>query len=91
MVLGVFVEGGLSEMGTFHDFPPFRGRSGRFCFRPSMALAVFVEGPGGISKEEDCLDNSMMENLFGLLRTEHPHLSDFETDEDFKEQLHLYR
>ena len=56
-----------------------------------MISRLSVEGPGGISKEGDCLDNSMMENLFGLLRTEHPHLSDFETDEDFKEQLHLYR
>ena len=56
-----------------------------------MVSRLFVEGPGGISKEGGCLDNSMMENLFGLLRTEHLHLSDFEPDEDFKEQLHLYR
>ena len=56
-----------------------------------MISCFFVEGPGGISKEGGCLDNSMMENLFGLLRTEHLHLSDFEPDEDFKEQLHLYR
>ena len=44
MVLGVSVEGGLSKRVTFHDFPPFRGRSGLFCFRPSIVLAVSVEG-----------------------------------------------
>ena len=43
-----------------------------------------------MSRKGNCLDNSMMENFFGLLKSELLYLQDFMSVEDFEEQLHEY-
>ena len=43
-----------------------------------------------MSRKGNCLDNSMMENFFGLLKSELLYLQDFQSVEDFEEQLHEY-
>lgn len=43
-----------------------------------------------MSRKGNCLDNSMMENFFGLLKSEFLYLQDFESVEDFEKQLHEY-
>lgn len=43
-----------------------------------------------MSRKGNCLDNSVMENFFGLLKSELLYLQDFESLEDFKEQLVEY-
>ena len=43
-----------------------------------------------MSRKGNCLDNSMMENFFGLLKSELLYLQDFKSVEDFEEQLHEY-
>ena len=43
-----------------------------------------------MSRKGNCLDNSMMENFFGLLKSELLYLQDFKSVKDFEEQLHEY-
>lgn len=43
-----------------------------------------------MSRKGNCLDNSVMENFFGLLKSELLYLQDFSSLEDFKKQLHEY-
>ena len=40
-----------------------------------------------MSRKGNCLDNSVMENFFGLLKSELLYLQDFESIEDFKKKL----
>ena len=43
-----------------------------------------------MSRKVNCLDNSVMENFFGLLKSELLYLQDFKSLEDFKGQLEGY-
>lgn len=43
-----------------------------------------------MSRKGNCLDNSVMENFFGLLKSELLYLQKFKSVEDFKEELKLY-
>lgn len=43
-----------------------------------------------MSRKGNCLDNAMMENFFGLLKSELLYLQDFKSVEDFEEQLRDY-
>jgi len=43
-----------------------------------------------MSRKGNCLDNSVMENFFGLLKSELLYLQDFESLEDFRMQLEEY-
>ena len=40
-----------------------------------------------MSRKGNCLDNAVMENFFGLLKTELPYLQDFDSLEHFKAEL----
>ena len=40
-----------------------------------------------MSREEHCLDNAVMENFFGLLKSELLYLQDFDSLEHFKTEL----
>lgn len=43
-----------------------------------------------MSRKGNCLDNSVMENFFGLLKSELLYLKDFESIEEFKVELEDY-
>lgn len=43
-----------------------------------------------MSRKGNCLDNAVMENFFGLLKSELLYLQTFESAEDFKKELHAY-
>ena len=43
-----------------------------------------------MSRKGNCLDNSVMENFFGLLKSELLYLRDFESIEEFKIELENY-
>ena len=43
-----------------------------------------------MSRKGNCLDNAVMENFFGLLKSELLYLQDFKSVEDFEEQLREY-
>lgn len=43
-----------------------------------------------MSRKGNCLDNSIMENFFGLLKSELLYLRDFSSMEEFKEELEKY-
>ncbi len=43
-----------------------------------------------MSRKGNCLDNSVMENFFGLLKSELLYLEEFESIEDFKKKLNDY-
>ena len=43
-----------------------------------------------MSRKGNCLDNSVMENFFGLLKSELFYLQKFKTYEDFVEKLEKY-
>lgn len=43
-----------------------------------------------MSRKGNCLDNSIMENFFGLLKSELLYLRDFESVEEFKKELEEY-
>ncbi|WP_027729047.1 IS3 family transposase, partial [Treponema sp. C6A8] len=43
-----------------------------------------------MSRKGNCLDNSVMENFFGLLKSELLYLQEFESVEDFKKELVEY-
>ena len=43
-----------------------------------------------MSRKGNCLDNSVMENFFGLLKSELLYLKDFESVEEFKVELEDY-
>ena len=43
-----------------------------------------------MSRKGNCLDNSVMENFFGLLKSELLYLQNFQSIEDFEKKLHEY-
>lgn len=43
-----------------------------------------------MSREGNCLDNAVMENFFGLLKSELLYLKEFERMEQFKQELETY-
>ena len=43
-----------------------------------------------MSRKGNCLDNAVMENFFGLLKSELLYLREFESFEEFKEELEKY-
>ena len=43
-----------------------------------------------MSRKGNCLDNAVMENFFGLLKSELIYLREFESFEEFKEELEKY-
>lgn len=43
-----------------------------------------------MSRKGNCLDNSMMENFFGLMKTELLYLQDWESIDEFKKELRAY-
>jgi len=43
-----------------------------------------------MSRKGNCLDNAVMENFFGFLKSELLYLQTFESAEDFKKELHAY-
>lgn len=43
-----------------------------------------------MSRKGNCLDNSVMENFFGLLKSELLYLQEFNSLEDFKIELEQY-
>ena len=43
-----------------------------------------------MSRKGNCLDNSVMENFFGLLKSELLYLQEFKSLEDFEKKLHEY-
>ncbi len=47
-------------------------------------------GRQSISRKDNCLDNAVMENCFGLLKTELLYLQDFDSMEHFKAELMDY-
>jgi len=43
-----------------------------------------------MSRKGNCLDNAVMENFFGLLKSELLYLQEFKSIEDFESELHAY-
>ena len=43
-----------------------------------------------MSRKGNCLDNSVMENFFGLLKSELLYLREFNSYEEFAEEIHKY-
>ena len=43
-----------------------------------------------MSRKGNCLDNSMMENFFGLMKSELLYLQDWESVDEFKQELKEY-
>ena len=43
-----------------------------------------------MSRKGNCLDNAVMENFFGLLKSELLYLREFESIEEFREELEKY-
>ncbi len=43
-----------------------------------------------MSRKGNCLDNAIMENFFGLLKSELLYLKEFNSFEEFKEELEEY-
>ena len=43
-----------------------------------------------MSRKGNCLDNSVMENFFGLLKSELLYIRDFKSIEEFEKELHQY-
>jgi transposase InsO family protein len=43
-----------------------------------------------MSRKGDCLDNAVMENFFGLLKSELFYLQEFESVEEFIRELDIY-
>ena len=43
-----------------------------------------------MSRKGNCLDNSIMENFFGLLKSELLYLREFESLEEFRDKLEKY-
>ncbi|MPN18793.1 IS3 family transposase [bioreactor metagenome] len=44
-----------------------------------------------MSRKGNCLDNAVMENFFGLLKSELLYLREFESFEEFREELEKYK
>ena len=42
-----------------------------------------------MSRKGNCLDNAVMENFFGLLKSELLYLREFESLEEFREELEI--
>lgn len=67
-----------SDQGWAYQNKRYQGYLSKNGFKQSM------------SRKGNCLDNSMMENFFGLLKSELLYLQDFKSVEDFEQQLHEY-
>ena len=68
----------------------YREIARQYEIRGAHSVAEMLEDKGGrqsMSRKGNCLDNAVMENFFGLLKTELLYLQDFDSLEHFKAEL----
>ena len=68
----------------------YREIARQYEIRGAHSVAEMLEDKGvrqSISRKGNCLDNAVMENFFGLLKTELLYLQDFDSLEHFKAEL----
>lgn len=68
----------------------YREIARQYEIRGAHSVAEMLEDKGvrqSMSRKGDCLDNAVMENSFGLLKTELLYLQDFDSLEHFKAEL----
>ena len=68
----------------------YREIARQYEIRGAHSVAEMLEDKGvrqSMSRKGNCLDNAVMENFFGLLKTELPYLQDFDSLEHFKAEL----
>ena len=68
----------------------YREIARQYEIRGAHSLAEMLEDKGvrqSMSRKGNCLDNAVMENFFGLLKTELLYLQDFDSLEHFKAEL----
>ena len=68
----------------------YREIARQYEIRGAHSVAEMLEDKGvrqSMSRKGNCLDNAVMENFFGLLKTELLYLQDFDSLEHFKAQL----
>ncbi len=64
----------------------FSVRDTRFCGEYPVSLQITQS----MSRKGNCLDNAVMENFFGLLKSELLYLQKFESADHFREKLEAY-
>ena len=68
----------------------YREIARQYEMRGAHSVAEMLEDKGvrqSMSRKGNCLDNAVMENFFGLLKTELLYLQDFDSLEHFKAEL----
>ena len=68
----------------------YREIARQYELRGAHSVAEMLEDKGvrqSMSRKGNCLDNAVMENFFGLLKTELLYLQDFDSLEHFKAEL----
>ena len=68
----------------------YREIARQYEIRGAQSVAEMLEDKGvrqSMSRKGNCLDNAVMENFFGLLKTELLYLQDFDSLEHFKAEL----
>ena len=68
----------------------YRDIARQYEIRGAHSVAEMLEDKGvrqSMSRKGNCLDNAVMENFFGLLKTELLYLQDFDSLEHFKAEL----
>ena len=68
----------------------YREIARQYEIRGAHSVAEMLEDKGvrqSMSRKGNCLDNAVMENFFGLLKTELLYLQDFDSLEHFKAEL----
>lgn len=68
----------------------YREIARQYEIRGAHSVAEMLEDKGvrqSMSRKDNCLDNAVMENFFGLLKTELLYLQDFDSLEHFKAEL----
>ena len=68
----------------------YREIARQYKIRGAHSVAEMLEDKGvrqSMSRKGNCLDNAVMENFFGLLKTELLYLQDFDSMEHFKAEL----
>ena len=68
----------------------YREIARQYEIRGAHSVAEMLEDTGvrqSMSRKGNCLDNAVMENFFGLLKTELLYLQDFDSLEHFKAEL----
>ena len=68
----------------------YREIARQYEIRGAHSVAEILEDKGvrqSMSRKGNCLDNAVMENFFGLLKTELLYLQDFDSLEHFKAEL----